>query len=133
MASIEYKDDVILTRNQFIQILVASTLHERRPVDDPDRIDKMLKHADLVITAWDGDLLVGVSRSITDFSFCAYLSDLAVHNEYQGKGIGKKLVEETRNKIGTDVMLFLFSAPKAESFYPYVGFQKKDAWIILPE
>lgn len=94
VAAIEYKDDAVLTRNQFIQILVDSTLNERRPVDDPDRIDKMLKHADLVITAWDGDLLVGVSRSITDFSFCAYLSDLAVHNEYQGKGIGKQLIEE---------------------------------------
>jgi GNAT superfamily N-acetyltransferase len=130
---IQYKDDVVLTRKQFIQILIDSTLSVRRPVSDPKRIDKMLKHADLVITAWDGDSLVGVSRSITDFSFCAYLSDLAVHTGYQGHGIGKRLIEETRNKIGRDVMLFLFSAPQAESYYPHVGFQKKDAWIILPE
>ncbi|MHA2028306.1 MAG: GNAT family N-acetyltransferase [Candidatus Kariarchaeaceae archaeon] len=133
MATIEYKSDVDLTKEQFIQILKTSTLSERRPVDDLDRIDKMLKHADLTITAWDGELLVGVSRSITDFSFCAYLSDLAVHTKYQGHGIGKQLIEETRNKIGKDVMLFLFSAPKADSYYPHVGFQKKEAWIIMPE
>ncbi|OLS27379.1 MAG: hypothetical protein HeimC2_12170 [Candidatus Heimdallarchaeota archaeon LC_2] len=133
MTEIQYKNDVRISKEQFIQILKASTLGERRPIEEPDRIDKMLKHADLIITAWDEDLLVGVSRSITDFSYCAYLSDLAVHTKYQGKGIGKKLVEETRNNIGKDVMLFLFSAPKADSYYPHIGFHKKDAWIILPE
>ena len=133
MASIEYKDDVKITKEQFIQILKDSTLSERRPVNDPERIDKMLKNADLTITAWDGDLLVGVSRSITDFSYCAYLSDLAVHMDYQGKGIGKQLIEETRNTVGRDVMLFLFSAPNADSYYPHIGFEKKDAWIILPK
>ena len=133
MTEIQYKNDVRISKEQFIQILKASTLGERRPIEEPDRIDKMLKHADLIITAWDEDLLVGGSRSITDFSYCAYLSDLAVHTKYQGKGIGKKLVEETRNNIGKDVMLFLFSAPKADSYYPHIGFHKKDAWIILPE
>jgi GNAT superfamily N-acetyltransferase len=131
--TIKYRDDVLLTRDQFIKILVNSTLSERRPVDDLDRIDKMIKHADVTITAWDGDSLVGVSRSITDFSFCAYLSDLAVHLKYQGKGIGKRLIEETREKIGNDVMLFLFSAPKADSYYPHIGFQSKTAWIMFPE
>jgi GNAT superfamily N-acetyltransferase len=133
MDKIEYKDDIRLSKDQFVGILLNSTLGERRPINDDDRIEKMLKHADLTITAWDSDLLVGVARSITDFAFCAYLSDLAVHVEYQGHGIGKRLIEETREKIGKDVMLFLFSAPKAESYYPHVGFQKKDAWIMFPE
>ena len=133
MNEIVYRDKIKLTRDQFLQILYDSSLSERRPVNDIPRIDKMIKHADVIITAWDEELLVGVARTITDFAYCAYLSDIAVHLEYQKKGIGKQLIEETRLKIGKDVMLFLFSAPKAESYYPHIGFSKKDAWIILPE
>ncbi|MDB5687827.1 MAG: GCN5-related N-acetyltransferase [Rhizorhabdus sp.] len=70
----------------FIDILRRSGLDARRPVDDIDRIGRMLAHADLIIVAQDEDsgVLVGVARSLTDHSYCCYLSDLAVDRAYQG-------------------------------------------------
>src|ERR1700761_5903419 len=85
-----------LTAQEFRDVLVASTLAERRPAEDLPRLEKMLRHADIIITARDGAKLVGISRAITDFSYCCYLSDLAVDAAYQHQGIGKRLIEETR-------------------------------------
>src|SRR5690606_36579619 len=102
---IEYRNDRALTTSQFIDILRRSTLALRRPVDDPGRIEKMLTHANVLITAWDGDRLVGVSRALTDFAYCCYLSDLAVDEAYQRRGIGKRLIDETHNTAGREVRL----------------------------
>jgi len=110
-----------LTAKEFQNILITSTLAERRPADDLDRLDKMLRNADVVVTVRDGDRLVGVSRAITDYSFCCYLSDLAVDVAYQGQGIGKKLIEETHKAAGLHTGLFLVSAPAAEGYYPKIG------------
>lgn len=99
-------------------MLVASNLAERRPADDLERLDKMLRNADMIVTARDGDMLVGVSRAITDFSYCCYLSDLAVDITYQGQGVGKKLIEETHKAAGLHTGLFLVSAPAVEGYYP---------------
>lgn len=84
----------------------------------------MLKHANVLITAWEGDKLVGVSRALTDFSFCCYLSDLAVDEAYQRRGIGKRLIEETKKTAGNDAKLILLAAPAAVDYYPKVGLQK---------
>jgi predicted N-acetyltransferase YhbS len=91
----------------------------------------MLDHANLTITAWDGEKLVGIARSLTDFCYCCYLSDLAVDREYQGRGIGRELIEQTRKHLSEQVSLILLSAPSAMTYYPKVGFEKADnAWII---
>lgn len=121
---IEYRNDRPLTTSQFIDILRRSTLALRRPVDNPGRIEKMLKHANVLITAWEGDRLVGVSRALTDFAYCCYLSDLAVDEAYQRRGIGKRLIEETHNTAGREVRLILLAAPAAVDYYPKVGLQK---------
>jgi GNAT superfamily N-acetyltransferase len=103
----------------------------RRPVDDLPRIQRMLDHANLTITAWDGGRMVGIARSVTDFSFCCYLSDLAVDLPYQKQGIGKELIARTRQAIGPEVMLLLLAAPEAMDYYPHIGFEKMDrAWVI---
>ena len=81
-----------ITDLEFIDLLKRSTLAERRPIDDPNCIQAMLEHADLLCTAWDDSKLVGVARSVTDFEYCCYLSDLAVDKEYQRSGIGKELI-----------------------------------------
>ncbi len=103
----------------------------RRPVDDLPRIQRMLDHANLIITAWDGEKLVGIARALTDFSFCCYLSDLAVDKTYQRQGIGKELVRRVQQAIGEESMLLLLAAPEAKEYYPHIGFQKVDrAWAI---
>jgi predicted N-acetyltransferase YhbS len=93
----------------------------------------MLQNANLVITAWDESLLVGISRSISDFSYITYLSDLAVRESHQRQGIGKELIRRTREAGGEKTSLLLLSAPAAEQYYPHIGFnQHPQAWILRP-
>jgi GNAT superfamily N-acetyltransferase len=128
---IEYSHDRTITMEQFIDVLERSTLGQRRPVEDRERISSMLLHANLVCTAWHGDLLVGVSRSLTDFSYCCYLSDLAVDLKFQRKGIGKKLMRITKDQLHPQCKIILLAAPKAEGYYPKIGFAlHPSAWII---
>jgi len=103
----------------------------RRPTDDIERIQRMLDQANLTVTAWDGATLAGIGRALTDFSFCCYLSDLAITRAYQKQGIGRGIIEELKRILGPKVMILLLSAPEAMSYYPHVGFESADnAWIL---
>ena len=126
---ITYKFDVIPSADQIIELYKNSGLP--RPVNDKERIKKMYDNSNLVITAWDGELLVGVSRSLTDFCWCCYLSDLSIRHEYKRKGIGKKLIELTKNKIGEESMLLLLSVPTAMEYYPKAGLRKVENGFII--
>ena len=119
--SIQYALEPDLSAADFRAVLVASTLGERRPVQDLDRLDRMLRNANVIATARDAGQLVGVSRAITDFSYCCYLSDLAVAVSHQHQGIGKRLIEETHRASGPETTLLLVAAPAAEGYYPKIG------------
>jgi len=137
--TIAYAIEPALDIEEFLAVLHASTLAERRPVDDRERIARMLKHATLIITARDNDIrdnsgvgkLVGVARSLTDFGISCYMADLAVDVAYQRRGIGKELIEKTRERIGPECALILLAAPAAADYYGHVGFTKSDrCWVI---
>jgi predicted N-acetyltransferase YhbS len=131
---IHYDSSRRITESEFVDLLRRSTLAERRPVDDPQCVAAMLRHANLLCTAWDGDRLVGVARSVTDFEFCCYLSDLAVDVAYQKRGIGRELIALTKSRLGSRAMLILLAAPKAEKYYPKIGFEPHlSAWILPAE
>ncbi|MDP9143896.1 MAG: GNAT family N-acetyltransferase [Actinomycetota bacterium] len=118
--------------DEMIDVYVDSTLGERRPVGDRDRMARMLEEANLVIIARDGESMVGVSRSVTDWVYCTYLSDLAVRSAYQGKGIGKELVRLTRQAT-PQASVILLAAPKAIDYYPKIGMTRHDsAWVLWP-
>ena len=121
-----------LTPAEFTDILRRSTLAERRPVDDPATIAGMLEHADLILTARQADgTLIGVSRAITDYSYCTYLSDLAVDTQHQRQGIGRELIRRTHEAAGLHTTLILLAAPAAQGYYPHVGMQPHDScWIV---
>jgi ribosomal protein S18 acetylase RimI-like enzyme len=121
-----------LTAQDFQAVLIASTLAERRPAGDLARLDVMLRRADIVVTARDAGKLIGISRAITDFSYCCYLSDLCVDVEYQRRGIGKRLIEETHAAAGKDTMLILVAAPAAEAYYPKIGMKHLPSCWALP-
>jgi ribosomal protein S18 acetylase RimI-like enzyme len=128
---IEYKINNPISADQFITLLQASTLAERRPVDDLGCIQGMLDNANLTVTAWDGELLVGVSRCVTDFHYACYLSDLAVHRDYQRSGIGKRLQALTQEQLGPKCNLILLAAPAANAYYEHVGFTNNPrCWVL---
>ena len=129
--NIRYETSEPISAEAFVDLLRRSTLAERRPVDDALCIESMLKHANLVCTAWDGDKLVGVARSLTDFEFCCYTSDLAVDAEYRHNGIGRELIRRTQSRLGARAKIILIAAPNAEHYYPKIGFeQHKSAWTL---
>lgn len=115
--SITYRKVASLDTEAFISILTRSGLAERRPAGDQGRIARMLAGSNLIVVAHDGNQLVGVARSITDYAYCCYLSDLAVDKAYQGRGIGKRLIDETRQAAGPETMCLLVSAPDSIGFY----------------
>ena len=127
---IEYRDDLRPGLAEARELYRASTLGERRPIDDDARFGAMLANANLVITAWDGDLLVGISRGLSDFAWTTYLADLAVRASHQRRGIGSELVRRTQ-AAAAQAKLVLLAAPAAERYYPRIGFtHAPQAWLL---
>ncbi|MCB9637384.1 MAG: GNAT family N-acetyltransferase [Myxococcales bacterium] len=131
MEQILFSQEPDLSLGEFADILHRSTLASRRPVHDLDVLAGMLKHADVILTARLDGVLIGVSRAISDFSYCTYLSDLAVDQSFQGKGIGRELIRQTHEATGLHTTLILLAAPTARTYYPHVGMrQHESCWII---
>ncbi|MEO6548741.1 MAG: GNAT family N-acetyltransferase [Ferruginibacter sp.] len=127
--AIEYKSDIIPTAEQVIELYNEAGLP--RPTKDPERIKKMFENSNLIVTAWDETKLVGVARTITDWSWSSYLADLAVSPGYKKAGIGKKLTEITRDRVGKQSMILLLSVSTAMEYYPKVGFTKEDRAFMI--
>lgn len=122
--SVIYSREPALEVADFKRVLVESGLGRIRPVDDEVRLGGLISGASLFVTArlaTEGRPLVGVARCITDFSWCCYLSDLAVSASAQGLGIGRGLLDETRRQLGPGVSLTLISLPDAAGFYEKAG------------
>ncbi|ARU30779.1 GNAT family N-acetyltransferase [Sulfuriferula sp. AH1] len=129
--SIEYKINAPVSADQFIGLLRESTLGERRPIEDRECMEGMVKNSNLMVTAWHGATLIGIARSMTDFHYACYLSDLAVHREYQRRGIGKKLQVITQENLGPKCKLILVAAPAANSYYEHVGYTNNPrCWVL---
>jgi predicted N-acetyltransferase YhbS len=127
---ITYHIGNVLDLDEIIELYRASTLGERRPVDDRERMKLMLRNANLVVAARDGALLVGIARSLSDFSYATYLSDLAVRVSHQKQGIGRELIRQTQ-KQGGKAAVILLAAPTATEYYPRIGMrQHPSAWTI---
>jgi predicted N-acetyltransferase YhbS len=129
---IHYQQEDNLTIAEFKSVLERSTLGERRPIDEPERLAKMLEHGNLIVTARADGELIGIARSLTDFLFCTYLSDLAVDEKFQKMGVGKELIRQT--KLATpNAKLILLSAPKAQKYYPKIGLTQFEQCYILAD
>jgi predicted N-acetyltransferase YhbS len=122
----------IVSVDEFRDLLLRSTLSARRPVDDLECLRRMLENSDIVATCWNENLLVGMARSITDFSYCCYLSDLAVDVAFQKQGIGTQLISLTQSMLGPHCKIILLSAPAAAGYYPHIGFEPHSSAWILP-
>lgn len=128
---IEYKVNEPVTVDQFIDLLMRSTLGERRPIDDRECMAGMVANANLTVTAWDAGRLVGVARSMTDFHYACYLSDLAVCRAHQRQGIGRQLLAVTQGRLGPRCKLILIAAPAANAYYEHLGFVNNSrCWIL---
>ena len=129
---IEYKIDSKISVAEFREILIKSTLGKRRPIDNSDQLAKMLEYGNLTITARENGILVGISRSLTDFMFCTYLSDLAVDKTYQNQGIGKELIRQTKLNA-PNAKLILLAAPEALQYYPKIGMTQYEFCYYLDD
>ncbi len=127
---ITYRVGKNFTLDEFINVYQTSTLGERRPIEDRARMQSMMENANLIVTAWSQETLVGISRSLSDFVYATYLSDLAVDRNYQNRGIGKELIRRTQAEA-PKAKVILLSAPKATEYYPRLGMQQHpSAWWI---
>ncbi len=129
--AVAYSLEADLSPEEFVDVLERSTLARRRPTDDAARARRMVRNADIVMCARDAGRLVGVARAITDFSYCCYLSDLAVDTAYQGGGIGTELMRRVHEVAGPETTLILLSAPDSMSYYAHAGLDPIDnGWKI---
>jgi len=127
--AIRYELDRMPSTEVIIDLYQSAGL--QRPSQDPNRIAKMYTHSNLVISAWEGNKLVGIARSLTDFCYCCYVSDLAVREGYKHKGIGKRLIQLTKEAVGSGSNLLLLAAPSAVDYYPKIGMEKVTNGFII--
>ncbi|HDR1347334.1 TPA: GNAT family N-acetyltransferase [Pasteurella multocida] len=129
---ITYKTNVHISVQQYTDLLKQMSLGERRPIDKPEQLETMLKQTDVLVTAWHNDTLVGLARSVTDFAYCCYLSDLAVSEQWQKQGIGQQLILETEQALEPTCKIILLAAPQAVDYYPHLGFKSHpSAWTKI--
>ena len=129
--NIKYKINVPISTDQFIELLRVSTLGDRRPIEDRECMEGMIKNSNLIVTAWEDEKLIGIARSMTDFHYACYLSDLAVDKNYQKSGIGKHLQIITQKQLGLKCKLILVAAPSANSYYKHLGFfNNSRCWVL---
>ena len=133
MNELIYKSGNHLDLDKVIELYRVSTLGERRPIENRKVMNEMLENADIIITAWDDLKLVGIARTLTDYGYVAYLADLAVHIDYQRKGIGAELVEKTKERLQSTCFVTLLAAPGANDYYSKIGFvHNPRAWVWKP-
>lgn len=129
--NIEYKINEPITTDQFIALLESSSLGERRPIEDRECMEGMISNSNLIVSAWDAGQLVGIARSMTDFHYACYLSDIAVSETHQRKGIGKQLQILTQKQLGPKCKLILIAAPAANPYYEQIGFNNNPrCWVL---
>ena len=130
---IKYKVNHPISVAKFSNLLINSTLSKRRPINDNECLKGMVENSNLIVSAWHNDQLVGISRCVIDFHYACYLSDLAVHLEYQKLGIGRELQVITQNELGPKCKLILIAAPAANGYYPKLGYSHNDrCWVLNP-
>ena len=71
-----------------------------------------------------GTTLIGVGRALADGMDCSYICDVAIHPEYQGKGLGKDIVEKLIESSQGHSKIILYANPGKEGFYAKLGFAK---------
>jgi len=129
--NIKYKINEPITVDQFIDLLESSSLGERRPTEDRACMEGMLANSNLIVSAWAQDELIGISRCMTDFHYACYLSDLAVRQSHQKRGIGKRLQSLTQEQLGPKCKLILIAAPAANTYYEHLGFtHNQRCWLL---
>ena len=129
---ISFKVNEPVSAKVFQSLLKRCSLGERRPVDDEECLKGMVENSNLMVSAWFENKLIGIARSMTDFHYACYLSDIAVDDEFQNKGVGRQLIEITRGRLGSQCKLILISAPAASDYYPKLGFAHNNRCWVLP-
>ena len=125
---VAYAREPDLPLADFARVLEESGLGATRPLGDLERLGRMLTQANLVMTArrGPGGELLGVARCVTDFSWCCYVSELAVGRAAQGLGVGRGLLDAAQAELGPEVSVILLSMQDAVGFYERIGMARQD-------
>lgn len=128
--SITYQQELTLTAADYISVLSRTTMRDKRPLANTERIQGMLDGANFIVTARESDTIIGVARCITDFAWIAYCAELAVAETHQGVGVGQKLIEVAKALLGPQIGLSLLAEPEAEGFYRRIGMEQYPAFFL---
>jgi len=87
---------------------------------------EMLRHTDVAVTAWDGDLLIGFGRVLTDYVYRATIWDVIVDKAYQRQGIGADIVQRILNHPRLKKVELFWLCTRMPGFYEKLGFSSKE-------
>lgn len=132
--NIRYQIGGTIDIDEIIAVYSHNKLSVRRPIHNKQLMQDMINHTDILVTAWHEMKLVGVSRTVTDFNYVAYIADIVVDEDYQNQGIGKQLIQHTRDELKPTCYLTLFSAEWADDYYKKLGWERKSlGWKYPPK
>ncbi|MEO0886706.1 MAG: GNAT family N-acetyltransferase [Cyanobacteria bacterium J06648_10] len=98
----------------------------------PEEMERAIAHSKPVVTAWDGDRLIGFSRATSDGVFRATIWDVVLHPDYQGSGLGRRLVETliAHPHMNQVERTYLMTTHK-QSFYERIGFEQNSTTTMV--
>ncbi len=87
---------------------------------------EMLRHTDVAVTAWDGDLLVGFGRVLTDYVYRATIWDVIVDKTYQRRGVGANVIQRILTHPRLKKVELFWLCTRMPGFYEKLGFSSKE-------
>lgn len=123
--NLQFRADELPTPEAIAELYDAAQL--RRPTGDLERLKRMFQGSNVVLSCWDDEAetprLVGLLRGWTDFAFDGYVCDLAVHPDYQRRGIGEELLRRAQSIGAPEVQWILLASVIAKDYYAHVGWE----------
>lgn len=120
--------DIDLYQLQVLFQVTAFWAQDRRVED----LSTAIAHSNPIVTAWDGDRLIGFARAISDGIYRATIWDVLIHPDYQGAGLGRKLVETvlTHPHVNQVERVYLMTTNQ-QKFYERIGFEENQTTTMV--
>ncbi len=103
-----------------------SELYRKAPLGEKSPMDlqTVFSNSRFKCFVYANEELIGVGRALADGLDCAYIADVAVHPEFQGKGLGTAIIEKLVSLSNGHKKIILYANPGTEGFYQTIGFHR---------